>query len=356
VQLTEAAWRLQRWTFLRAAAREHGAPLIATAHTQDDQLETVVMRILRGGGARGLAGLGAAGPVLRPLVAVARADVAAYAAACDLTWCEDPSNADLRYLRNRVRLELLPAMLRVRPSLAAELLDLAVRAATVRGSLEAAAAAAAPTAGPFGVDVPASALARLSFEELAAWWPALAARGGATLDRRGTRRLAGFTTASRPGNVMPLSGGWQVRRLADRFVLRRGTLDIPSQSVPAGPVPLDRTARFGPFRFRHAHTTARGPGAAPLGPWVAEFDVDDHPTVRPWLPGDRMRAVGGGGARRVKRFLADARVPATDRRGWPVVLLNGSIVWIPGVRRSDAATVRPGRPGVRYECDRIIDG
>jgi hypothetical protein len=58
----------------------------------------------------------------------------------------------------------------------------------------------------------------------------------------------------------------------------------------------------------------------------------------------------------VKRFFADARVPALDRPGWPVVLVNGTIVWIPGVRRSDAATVRPGRPGVRYECDRIIDG
>jgi tRNA(Ile)-lysidine synthase len=353
---TEAAWRAQRWGFLRAAARQHGAPLVATAHTEDDQLETVVMRILRGSGARGLAGLAAAGHVLRPLVAVTRADVAAYAAASGVVWCDDPSNSDLRHLRNRVRGEILPALLRARPSLGAELLALADRAAAVRGVLEAAAEAAAPEAAAFGVEVPAAALEGLTFEELAAWWPAVAARGGATLDRRGTRRLAGFTTASRPGNAMPLSGGWQVRRLADRFVLRRGTLDIPSQSVRVHPTPLDPSGQFGAFHFRRSLITGGERTGAPPGPWVADLDAEARVTVRPWLPGDRMRALAGGGARRVKRFFADARVPALDRPGWPVVLVNGTIVWIPGVRRSDAATVRPGRPGVRYECDRIIDG
>jgi tRNA(Ile)-lysidine synthase len=65
-----------------------------------------------------------------------------------------------------------------------------------------------------------------------------------------------------------------------------------------------------------------------------------------------MSTLAGGAARRVKRFFADARVPAEERRVWPVVLADGVIAWIPGVRRSDAATVRPGRPGVRYDCDR----
>ncbi|MBC8027926.1 MAG: hypothetical protein H7Y89_18195, partial [Steroidobacteraceae bacterium] len=57
--------------------------------------------------------------------------------------------------------------------------------------------------------------------------------------------------------------------------------------------------------------------------------------------------------RRVKRFLRDAGLAGPDRQGWPVVLAGDEIVWIPGVRRSDAATVRPGRPGALYVCDRI---
>ncbi len=89
------------------------------------------------------------------------------------------------------------------------------------------------------------------------------------------------------------------------------------------------------------------------GKWYfPELPADVPLAVRAWRPGDRMRARAGGTARRVKRFFADARVPGMDRAGWPVVLAAGEIVWIPGVRRSDAATVQPGRPGVRYECDR----
>ena len=68
-----------------------------------------------------------------------------------------------------------------------------------------------------------------------------------------------------------------------------------------------------------------------------------------------MRAPGAQAARRVKRFFADQRVPARERHGWPVVLAGDDIVWIPGVRRSDAATDRPGRPGVHFVCERIDD-
>jgi tRNA(Ile)-lysidine synthase len=69
-----------------------------------------------------------------------------------------------------------------------------------------------------------------------------------------------------------------------------------------------------------------------------------------------MRVAEGQAARRVKRYFADAHVPARARAGWPVVLAAGEIVWIPGVRRSDAATDRPGRPGVPFICERIDDG
>ena len=60
---------------------------------------------------------------------------------------------------------------------------------------------------------------------------------------------------------------------------------------------------------------------------------------------------GDRGERKVKRFLSDARVSGTKRGHWPVVLAGDKIVWIPGVRRSEAASVRPGRPGVLYRCE-----
>jgi tRNA(Ile)-lysidine synthetase-like protein len=85
-----------------------------------------------------------------------------------------------------------------------------------------------------------------------------------------------------------------------------------------------------------------------------QLPVDATLTVRGWRPGDRMRVAGANAARRVKRFFADARIAGPDRAGWPVVLAGDEIVWIPGVRRSDAATVRSGRPGLRYTCERDL--
>ncbi|HET8763151.1 MAG TPA: tRNA lysidine(34) synthetase TilS, partial [Gemmatimonadales bacterium] len=90
--------------------------------------------------------------------------------------------------------------------------------------------------------------------------------------------------------------------------------------------------------------------------WAAALPArqPDAPlTVRSWLPGDRMTPSGARAPRRVKGVLRDAGIAAAMRPGWPVVLAGEEIVWVPGVRRSDAATVRPGRPLVRFRCERL---
>jgi tRNA(Ile)-lysidine synthase len=105
----EAAGREARYAFLRATARDEGALAIAVAHTRDDQAETVLLRLLRGSGSRGLAAMRPrAGDLIRPLLGVSRSEVMSYLAARALPWREDPSNADPAFLRNRVRHELLP--------------------------------------------------------------------------------------------------------------------------------------------------------------------------------------------------------------------------------------------------------
>jgi tRNA(Ile)-lysidine synthase len=67
-----------------------------------------------------------------------------------------------------------------------------------------------------------------------------------------------------------------------------------------------------------------------------------------------MVPAGSTSPRRVKRFLSDARIVGPDRAAWPVVVADGEVIWIPGVRRGDAATNRSGRPGIAYECERDI--
>jgi tRNA(Ile)-lysidine synthase len=341
---TEAEWRAQRWSFLRGVARERGAQ-VATAHTREDQIETVLMRTMRGAGARGLAALEAATGVthaiLRPLLACARADVAAYAARGRLQWVDDPSNARRDHLRNRVRLDLLPALTRARPSLPCELLSIAERAAELRAEVERFVDQELDLEHRDGtILVAREMMLRYDAEGLALLWPALAARVGATLDRRGTDRLIAFTTEERRGARMQLSGGFEV-------VSHRGGLIVRKivESAPGGALGLSAGVQVGSFRF-----DARDEDVVSL--WSAKLPTGKALTVRAWRPGDRMVPTGGD-VRRVKGLLRDAGVDAASRGAWPVVLADDEIVWVPGVRRSSAASARSGRPVVTYHCERI---
>lgn len=216
----EAEWRRARWTFLRRVAARETAT-IATAHTRDDQIETVLIRGLRGAGARGLAGLYARSDVIRPLVDVPRKTVAEYAVARSVRFVEDPTNQSRAFLRNRVRLDLIPALERSRPGFGTELLALARRAAVWRDEVE----TAVDSLGIELLDaatlrIAAAALDGYDSAALGVLWPAIAARAGIAMDRRGTLRAATFTMQGK-GRVMQASGGVQIERVGDAFVVRR---------------------------------------------------------------------------------------------------------------------------------------
>lgn len=107
----EAAARRLRYDALRSVAQEAGAAAIVTAHHLGDQAETVLLRLLRGAGLDGLAGMRVqSGDILRPLLGVTRAELEAYCAAVQLSYCHDSTNDDTHYTRNRVRLDLLPKL------------------------------------------------------------------------------------------------------------------------------------------------------------------------------------------------------------------------------------------------------
>src|SRR5215203_4350976 len=216
----EAVWRAARWRFLRAAA--NGAS-VATAHSLDDQVETVVMRVMRGAGARGLAGLAAATRgLVRPFLDVGRDAIRLFAAVHGVDFLDDPSNVSRAHFRNRVRLDLLPAVRRCSPGLEKELVAIAQRAATLRAEVDAIAVRFVSEEGEVeALRVARDELATYDSATLCVLWPAIAARAQVTLDRRGTLRLAQFTTSGAPGARIQLSGGVEVHRHRDSFVLRR---------------------------------------------------------------------------------------------------------------------------------------
>jgi tRNA(Ile)-lysidine synthase len=217
---SEAEWRDARREFLGEVASSTGAG-VATAHTRDDQVETVLMRVLRGAGARGLAGL-YVGDTVRPLLDFSRDEVAGYAVQTGAKWVEDPTNESMRHFRNRVRRDLLPALARVSPGFDDALIALAREAREWREEIDGLVAPLARvTAGGASVSVAVGDLAPYSRAELTSLWPAIAARVGLAMDWRGTERAAAFTNESRTGTRIQLSGGWEIARKRDAFELRR---------------------------------------------------------------------------------------------------------------------------------------
>ena len=346
----EAAWREVRWRFLNAVAREAGAR-VATAHTRDDQVETVLMRTLRGSGARGLSGLYARSTMVRPLLELSGREVAEYAASRRVEWVEDPSNQSRRHLRNRVRLDLLPALERARPGLSEELLELAFRAALLRDEVDdhLAQRVRARVDGAV-LKVARGDLLGYDGAGIGLLWPALAARVGAVLDRRGTERITEFTIKGRAGARIQLSGGWEAVLHRETVILRRAHAGDEPDDV----LSLDGELTLGAWVFRPLRGLSGRPSAEAEN-WSAMLPADGALSVRPWRPGDRMTPFGAATPRRVKGLFRDAGVDAGRRRGWPVVLVDDEIVWIPGVRHGAASNSLSGRPVVVYECERDED-
>jgi len=220
---TESEWRAARWSFLNDVSSRLGATVV-TAHTLDDQIETVFIRALRGAGPRGLAGLFAASPVARPLLETTRAEIAEYAGGDKTVFATDPSNADRTHLRNRVRLDLLPAFERASPGFSLALLDIAEKASTWRARMEAL-ALIFPMMGnsPESRSFERHPLRGFPVESLGFLWPALCARAGIILNRRGTERLAEFTIKGETGQQIQLSGGVSVHMERQAITFRSAT-------------------------------------------------------------------------------------------------------------------------------------
>jgi tRNA(Ile)-lysidine synthase len=346
----EAAWRKARWGFLNRVAAAEGAHVV-TGHTRDDQIETVVMRLLRGAGARGMAGLLAPSSVERPLLAHTRESILHYASRCRVTFIEDPSNDSLAFLRNRVRLELLPAIRRVSPSFGSDMLRLSGQAAEIRARVDAIVPQfILPATDGALLVLDAVGLRDLPEDSLRLLLPSLVARAGIMLDRRGLARLAGVVRSA-AGSRGQLSGGFEaVRGRTEVAVVRR-------LGDSEGPVRLRTSGEtsFRGFRFLAEPVTSiqSGSDRAP-DPWRIYIPKSVEPVVRQWHPGDRLTTDFMGTRRRVKRYFADAGIVGPLRIGWPVVTCGNDVVWIPGVKASQDAVRREGQL-VRYTCERIRD-
>ena len=355
----EAAARSQRYAALRRVARTHEAGWLLVGHTADDQAETLLLRLARGTGVPGLGGMPPLrGDVLRPMLRLRRSDVHRFVELEGLPYATDPTNADTRLARNRVRHQLLPAMEEVGPDVVGALARLAELARDDARALDELAAERARAIvrrhGPVVV-VPR--------DELTDGDPAVTRRivRSLVIEVRGggDPPTAGEVEAVRclqeravdlPGVVATSAGGWTALGPAD--------LPAPEPRV----VEVQGATAWSTLRWRLDATTpdAIGDGQLQLGlveAWrppqariddrvllpgaraelaqvvLGGLDDLDSLTARTRVPGDRVLTAAG--TRKLQDVFVDAGVPRQLRDLVPLVALGERVLWVPGLAVDD---------------------
>lgn len=334
----EAAGREARYAFLAGIARREGYAAVATAHHADDQLETLLWRLERGGCDEGLAGVLpvatiAGVEVVRPLLRVARKALVAYAEHRRLPFREDVTNGDLRFTRNRLRHLAAP---RVSHADAVALL----RWASLHRRLVESAAERVEQ----WVTVDASGHVRGPAERLA-----LLPR---ELTREVLRRM--FHHVADPAAALPERALDQLQRLLTSAPGGRTALRGVRAHVSCGWLLLERGGDERPHAPREGveEVLARVAQQQGLRAAFHPAEVQGRLVVRAWKAGDRIevgRSSRGdtaekptAGRKKVKDVFREARVPVWERRGYPVVADDRGVLWVPGLRRGARALPRPG--------------
>jgi tRNA(Ile)-lysidine synthase len=345
VSLEEAARRL-RYEFLEAAARRLGAQKVATAHTMDDQAETVLMRIVQGTGPGGLAGIRPVreGFIIRPLLQCRSREVADFLREIRVAARIDASNRDPAFLRNRIRHDLLPILEKdFNPKIVEALTRISSVEREVDRYLRVRAENALEECAEWSAGKMRLALDRFGDYDIALQSYILRAAIGEMLGELTdisfkhlqllldlTRREdTPFKQVSLPGSLVAYRdrGGLVLTRDEPHGEARSETISVPGvtslrTSFPAGPAP----GRLGTVNSGEA---------------LFDWDTVRPPLqVRCWRPGDRFRPAGMRGSKKIQDFFVDEKVPRWIRHRTPLLVDRGAVHWIIGYRTSELSKVR----------------
>jgi tRNA(Ile)-lysidine synthetase-like protein len=320
----EAWWRRERYRVLDAVRERFSCAAVATAHTLDDQAETVLMKLLRGSGPCGVAGVRwRRGAIIRPLLDVTRCALRGYLIERAITWREDASNADLAFPRARVRHELLPALAAAFPGAGAHLAGFAAALAEDEAYL----GRLLCERGVWpevGRPVPVAKVAALPRALAVRWVLELAGRLplAEPPSRNQLEAVLAMLDGPRPGAV-DLGRRWVLRR-------RDGVLALcPPPLAPFAPKAVTVPSRVD---LAGGFVGQLGMAGAVPGRYRAYLcgAAAELPLIwRPVAAGERFRG------RPAVRLLAAAGVPAEWRRAWPALTTGGTMVWLPAVGVAD---------------------
>jgi tRNA(Ile)-lysidine synthase len=349
----EGAAREARYRFFRELAKEGRITKIATAHTLDDQAETVLLRIFRGTGIRGLSGIHpqivleeggrSFGEIVRPLLGFRRADLLSYLREQGQSWREDSSNRSLDFLRNRVRHQLVPLIAEDFGQAAIEhmselaeiaraeeehwllehRLELPQVRTGVRGDIRGAGpqpAAALPVRGLLALSLAAQ-------RRLVRGW----ITAGAPEVAISFRRIEEVLDAARgpAGRRLAMSAGWNVRRARQELVLEKAPLAGAADYQYVLPLPGAVEVKELNLRLEAKLVNGNDVPGDQAGQLLDPARLPEQVVIRNWRAGDRFWPAHTAAEKKVKDLLSDRHLTGQAKKLWPVAVgEDGTIVWM----------------------------
>ncbi len=341
--LQESA-RIKRYKFLEDTAKKHSAEKIALGHTIDDQAETVLMRFINGSSVTGLTGIPPVrGPFIRPLIEVKKKELERFAKEEGIRHVEDSSNLSPKYLRNDLRLNLIPVIKKYNPNLTETL----ARTASVLSDDDECLDNLARGVMPGIIIKKRKTALVLDRVKLTKLHKAIAARvflsAYEILNKRShaynvhIRSFLNIVTGKSASSSISLPDGLRVIREYDRVII--------STQLPKEIKPFDKTVNVpGITKLRgtgyelKATILDKPPGTFSDDGKIAYFDytaIKGPISVRTMKPGDRMTPFGMKGSKKLKEILIEKKIPRLQRAEVPLLYSGKNILWAVCVRQSE---------------------
>ncbi|HUT28239.1 MAG TPA: tRNA lysidine(34) synthetase TilS [Sedimentisphaerales bacterium] len=370
----ETAGRKLRMQALLEVARDIGCKCVATAHQKNDNAETLVQRLLRGTGFRGLCGIWSARTFgegirfVRPLLCVARDEVIEYLRARNLRWRVDHTNLDCTFKRNFIRHRLLPALQAdSRGSVLEQLSELAQAALRLHGLVSSSAERAWAESADCSDDSVVLDVKKLSPEhpavkvELARCSLTQIGSGQGDLTQQHYERMLQLAQQNISGRQIVLPNGFMVRREYGRLIFSRARKE--TRTLPEKAESIELTVpgmtRFGTYLIEASFVEAdkddfagrKTDSCLPRNEaegktnFVERFDSDKLKTpllIRTRQAGDRFWPLGLAGDKKVGKFLTSAKAPQELRDRILIVADSEKIIWVCPIRMSEQVKVDSG--------------
>jgi tRNA(Ile)-lysidine synthase len=340
--LEEAARRV-RYRWFRKLMAEGKVDAVATAHTLDDQAETVLAKFLRGAWTEGFSGIHPElefpeGRIVRPFLATTRAEIERYLHELNQSWREDSSNRHLTFTRNRIRHELLPLLEGWNPRLREHLSQMAELARDEEVWWQAEVARIAPQliltgrpvrgggrAASDGLALDVTRLAELPVALQRRILRRAAALLGASPDFPSTEALRNLALSGRASQRCELARGLRAERTHRELRLTLGPIAVADSTEVVTDydvaIPGEVEAQSFGLHLRISLSDAS----------QNTLSASTKAKLRTWKPGDRVRVRYSGNVRKVKEVLERMKVTGSRRVLWPVLELDGRIIWMKGI-------------------------